>query len=311
MGGVSMSQGYLSRTWHSLKATKNWFGKLCLLGLVAMIPVFGAIVVQGYLYGWARDAAWRMDNPLPSRIFGNEDGHLYRRGFFALVISVAMTLAVSVASFLFFWTFGFISGSASSFMMQALPDFAVSALSALAIPSLIGVLSIFLAFFVVAFGAQFFIWVGSMRMSIYGTLSSGFQLPRIWAMIRRSPAGLLKIVIGQFVAGLAIGTAAAIVWFVVVFVGIFVSLFAAGALDYSGSFSPAFDGLTAIGAFSTAVLALFVVFVSCTLSVAIQAFVCRALGYWTAEFNVAEWGSQDDLLPFERERERDAGDARG
>lgn len=294
-----MNQGYLSRTWCAVKATKNWFGKICLLGLIAMIPVFGAIVVSGYLYGWARDAAWRMDNPMPSRIFGNEDGRLYKRGFFALVISVAFTLVISVGSMVVMWAFGLAAAGASSVFLHIVPDAVSSTLSMLALPSIVGLTAVVCAFVAVSLAAQFFVWVGTMRMSVYGTLSSGFQLSRIWAMIRRNPAGLVKIFLGQLAAGFLAGIVASVVWCVVVFVGVFASLFAVGSLDYSGSYGSTIGGLTALGVVATVVLALLVMFATLTVSVAIQLFVCRALGYWTADFDVAAWGSQDDPLPFE------------
>lgn len=295
-----MERGYLARTWRCVKSTKHWFAKLGLLGLIAMIPLFGAIVVSGYLYGWARDAAWRMDNPLPARIFGNEDGMLYKRGLFAVVISVVLTVVVSIGAFVFLWAFGFASVGVSSVFAHILPDQAVSFLSALVIPSLVGVFGLFLACVVLLFGVQFFIWVGSMRMSIYGTLSSGFQFSRAWAMIRKNPSGLFKIFLGQLLASFAVGFVIAIVWCVVLFVGVFVSMFVAGTIDYSGSYGSAIGGVTAIGTIATVFLALCVAYLTFFSSVLVQLFVCRSLGYWTADFDVAAWGSQDDPLPCER-----------
>ena len=73
---------YLSTAWNDIRQSPGWLAKALLLGLVACIPIFGWIVVYGYLYGWARDMAWGVHAPLPARIFGNEDGKLYSRGFF-------------------------------------------------------------------------------------------------------------------------------------------------------------------------------------------------------------------------------------
>ena len=295
-----MERGYLARTWRCIKATKNWFGKLLLLGLIAMIPIFGIIVVSGYLYGWARDAAWRMDNPLPSRVLGNEAGMLYKRGLFAVIISVGLTLVVSVASIAFFWAFGLASVGVSSVFAQILPDQAVSVLASLAIPSLVGTFGLLLACMALIFGVQFFIWVGTMRMSIYGTLSSGFQFSRSWAMIRKNPSGLFKIFLGQLIASAVVGFIVAIIWCVVLFVGVFVSMLVMGAIDYSGSYGSAFGGVTAIGSIAAVFLALCVVYLTFFSSVLIQMFVCRSLGYWVADFDVAQWGSQDDPLPCEK-----------
>ena len=105
-----MQQGYFSRSWEAFRSTEGWFAKICVLALVAFIPILGPIVVSGYLLGWARDAAWGMDNPLPRKVFGNEDGRLYRRGLFAWIISLVMGLAVFVVVFVCMSLFGLAAG---------------------------------------------------------------------------------------------------------------------------------------------------------------------------------------------------------
>ena len=76
-----MQTGYFNAAWQDIKNSPGWFGKLVLLSLLSLIPIFGWLVVLGYLYGWARDIAWNVHGPLPKRIFGNEDGKLYSRGW--------------------------------------------------------------------------------------------------------------------------------------------------------------------------------------------------------------------------------------
>ena len=44
---------YLSTAWNDIRQSPGWLAKALLLGLVACIPIFGWIVVYGYLYGWA------------------------------------------------------------------------------------------------------------------------------------------------------------------------------------------------------------------------------------------------------------------
>ncbi|MEG0503470.1 MAG: DUF4013 domain-containing protein, partial [Raoultibacter sp.] len=87
-----MQAGYFKTAWNDIKNTPGWFGKMMLLALIACIPIFGFIVVGGYLYGWARDIAWGVHGPMPKRIFGNEDGKLYSRGFFVVVIGFVCAL---------------------------------------------------------------------------------------------------------------------------------------------------------------------------------------------------------------------------
>ena len=41
------------------------------------------------------------------------------------------------------------------------------------------------------------------------------------------------------------------------------------------------------------------VYVLVVVSVFLEALVARALGYWTMQFDVPRWRSQDDPMPFE------------
>ena len=277
-----MQQGYFSRSWEAFRSTEGWFAKICVLALVAFIPILGPIVVSGYLLGWARDAAWGMDNPLPRKVFGNEDGRLYRRGLFAWIISLVMGLAVFVVVFVCMSLFGLAAG-----VFSTLFDGAYAA-GFLAIPATIGSFGIGAVSLVVSFAAQFFIWIGCLRMSIYDTLSAGFQIGQIWSMIKRDPVGLLKIFLYELVASLLIGVVLAVIWTVLVFVG---------AADLSGMAAYGLDGFAIMGAIAAILLFLAVVYVSMALGVVLQALVYRSLGYWTAQLNVAAWGSQYDPLP--------------
>lgn len=300
-----MQQGYFMRAWRALVASDAWFGRICLLALVSLIPVFGQIVVGGYLLGWARDAAWGMDNPLPRRIFGNEDKRLYRRGFFALVIKLTVGIAVCVGVFLCMSLLGLAAGVFSALLGGLYETgFAV-------FPALIGSFGIMAAGIVLTFAAQFFVWVGLMRMSIYDTLGSGFQLGHIWAMIRRDFVGLLKIFFYELVASLCIGVAMSIVWFVVLFVGMIVLMGFAGLADFSGISAYGLEGVAILGLMAALLFALFVAYATVACAIGMQALIYRSLGYWTAGFDVASWGSQDDPLPSASLVSYEGGDGRG
>lgn len=64
-----MQAGYFNAAWHDIKNSPGWFGKLLVLGLVSLVPIFGWIVVAGYLYGWratSRGACMRRCPPMCS-----------------------------------------------------------------------------------------------------------------------------------------------------------------------------------------------------------------------------------------------------
>lgn len=283
-----MQTGYFNAAWQDIKNTPGWFGKLVLLSLLSLVPVFGWLVVLGYLYGWARDIAWNVHGPMPKRIFGNEDGKLYSRGFFAIVIGFVFMLAPWVLEAVWGGIMGL--GTAWSggrhggvFLFVGLSTMIFSLLIIAA-----------------AFFATLFSWVGSMRMSIYGRLAAGFQFGKIWAMIRHDFSGLLRILGMALVLALAIGVIASVVAFVLVFFGIFVGVLTGGSLSAQSAHPGA--GIWAV-VFATGGLMLVFGLVAAVLGSAAYVFVemmiVRALGYWTRQFDVPSWRGQDDPMPFE------------
>lgn len=286
-----MQTGYFAAAWHDIKSSPGWLGKLVLLSLIALIPVFGLIVVYGYAYGWARDIAWGVRTPLPARIFGNEDGRLYSRGFFALVIGFVCALVPGVVS-----AIGSMVSGAGLFGLgwtlhegsALLPFGLASGLIGL----LLSLVSVALTVLVAVFQ-----WVGTMRMSIYGRLSAGFQIGRIWAMIRHDVGGLVRI-LGMAVAlFLATGAAVGLLAFAFMLVVLFAAAFA--AVGFLGvPFEAATLGMTAGTAAVVAGWALLGM-VSVVASVFISMMVARAVGYWMRQFDVPAWRGQDDPMPFE------------
>ena len=84
------------RAGGDIKNSPGWFSKVLLLALIKCIPIFGTIVEKGYMFGWARDIAWDVKSPMPQHIFGNEDGRLYSRGFFVIVLESVLLLIPSI-----------------------------------------------------------------------------------------------------------------------------------------------------------------------------------------------------------------------
>lgn len=277
-----MQKGYFAAAWGDITQSPGWISKFMRLGLLLLVPVFGIIVVYGYLYSWARDIAWNVHRPLPSSIFANEDGRLYSRGFFILVVSFVFMLIPAFVGSIFS-----VGSGVTAFSLRP-NDFVASALM-MGLGSGIGsLLSLALSI-----AACFFIWVGSMRVAIYGTLSSGFQLRKIWAMLRYDFMGLLRIFGMVLICGLVIGCISGLIGFVL-------ALFA-GAIGFSAVSLASETSAILVVLFLFAVV-FFVLFILLALftSILIEALLARALGYWTRQFDVAQWGGQDDPMPFEQ-----------
>ena len=277
-----MEKGYFSAAWGDITKSPGWFSKMLRMGLLCFIPIFGVLVVYGYLYGWARDIAWNVHRPMPEKIFGNEDGNLYKRGFFILVIGFVFSLIPGAFSFLTSMVTGV------SFLGAA-----TTSSAPLGVGSLLMALVFSLAGLVLTFAVVFFYWVGAMRCALYGTLSSGFQFGKIWAMLRYDFTGLLRIFGMSLICGAVVGIAAFII------VGLSVTL--------SVIFGVAFiQNETQAVIFAVIILLLILILcvVSSFISVLITALISRALGYWTRQFQVNLWGGQEDPMPFELEQAR-------
>lgn len=279
-----MEKGYFAAAWGDVTRSPGWVSKLMRLGLLCLVPVFGAIVLYGYLYGWARDIAWNVHRPLPDRIFGNEDGNLYKRGFFILVICLVFSLVPSVFNGLAGVFSGVSMAGIGLGSYAALDGVVTSAGSGLFVGFLLNVVA-----FVLSLAVSFFIWVGSMRCAVYGTLSSGFQIGKIWAMLRYDFVGLLRIFGMVLLCGLVIALIACVCIFLVIFVGAFAA-FAFSATDLPG----------VVAAFGVLLLVVVGVAAALFVSALVEALTARALGYWTRQFEVHLWGGQEDPLPFEQ-----------
>lgn len=312
-----MQQGYYSRAWNDIKNSPGWFGKLCLLALLDFIPIFGPIVAYGYLGGWARDIAWGVKSPLPARIFGNEDGKLYRRGWF---VFAALFIYAAIAWALTSLLMGF-AGAAAGGAAGAYGNGRMAPASAGfdALGFVMGVLA-----FVVAIAIVFFALAGTARSVIYDRFSPAFQISTLWKMIKHDASGIVRILLMALVVGLIIGIAVSCAIFVVIFLSIFIGIFTGGPA-FMNMMSGSYDDLAygygyGYGSSDAAFLSflqsilpvlglgILLLVAVCYLAVVgqmfITALVFRAMGYWTQGFEVAKWGGQDAPLPFEAEQAR-------
>ena len=288
---------YFKSAWGDIKNSPSWFGKICLLALVNFIPIFGQIVMLGYLYGWAREIAWGAHEPMPTRIFGNEDGKLYRRGWFILVLMFVAALVPSI-----------VMGIGSS--MQGAGLWGVASDSHAVANSLLSGLGLllYLIGFIGALLLSVLAWIGSMRISIYDRLSAGFQVGKIWKMFRHDTNGAMRIFGMYLLVGLIIGIILSIIFFIITFLVVLAGVAGMAASGYNVA---AIEHMSSnqVTAFTMHLIAsvgvigllafLVVAFLSYMASVFVMLLIARAMGYWTMQFDVPHWRGQDDPMPFE------------
>lgn len=286
---------YLKLAWSDVRSSQGWLAKCLILGLVGLIPVFGPIVLYGYAFGWARDVAWGVREPLPRRVFGNEDGHLYSRGFFAFVLFFVCGIIPLVASSVL----SAITGMHGSLFANFWYGHGMVPLVWLS--SGFGLVTLALT---VAVGVMAFLFaeVGSLRIAIYDRMSAGFQFGKVWAMIRRDARGIWGVFWRMLATLLLVGVAVAAIVGLVTALVVFFGMLLFGGIAGAGHGSAAGAGLAVLSLVYVGVAILLYAAVgvlSSVASAAVSLAVARATGLWCYQFDVASWRGQDDPLPFE------------
>ena len=288
---------YFKSAWGDIKNSPRWFGKLCLLALLNFIPIFGQIVTYGYLYGWAREIAWGTHEPMPGKIFSNEDGKFWRRGWFVLVLTFVFALVPVIVSSIGNSLQGL--GIEQTFFGRSY----VATPAWIVVGSIVSIVG-----FIVAIVASILAWIGNMRISIYDRLSAGFQLGKIWKMLRRDTGGILRIFGMELLVGIIMGIVLSIVFFVLMLIVVSIGVAGLAAAGYSIDaiqyMTSAQQGRMVVQFIASAgffgfLLILLGIFVTSLAIVFVEMLVIRAMGYWTMQFDVPRWGGQDDPLPFE------------
>lgn len=278
---------YFYDSWHDITSSPGWFVIILKLALVSLIPVFGAIVVYGYLYTWARERAWGINQPMPRRIFENKDGKLYSRGGLIFIISLIVAaitsfilnvdMLASVTRISQMLAYSPQSLSDPNVLFNMLPLYVVphSSLFGMVVSVILTIVG----------------WIMSMRVAIYDSFNAGFRLDKVWKMLTHNILGILKV----WLMSIIVTVVVTIVGLVIA--GLIVIIPMAACFTMSGATVNA-----AISAILLIIpLLLLAVYVALVLSSIETALVIRALGYWTETFNVPEWGSYAEPLPFEKD----------
>lgn len=279
-----MKRGYFATAWRDMRSSEGWVRNLLLLSAISLVPVFGQSVVLGYGYGWARDIAWGVRTPMPARLRPSEGDRMFLRGFHLVVLLIVFIalplLALYVVSTL-------VSGQTAQWSWPLRPPIPVR------FDEVVDTLSIVVCY-VLELIVIPFILVGWMRTSIYGRLSAGFQISRIWGMIRYRLSGLLRIA-GILLLLLCAVLLVALLWALAL--GLVSVVYAVGVLMTGGGF----DGAALVSGMVPMAFALLpALVVPCVvLATFAHLIIARAMGYWTAQFDVPHWRGQDDPMPFE------------
>lgn len=251
---------YLRRAWGDLSSDEGWWRVILVLGLLNCVPLVGQVFMFGYVFDWAKEAAWGMKGG-PS----HDSGDIGRRGKYGL-----MVLAV-----LFIWT---------------APVVVVAELLRL-VPVMGGVLCFLVELLAVL--VSVIASAAALRSIIYERMMPGLQFGRVLNMARRDPGGLCQaFAISLLNIVLLVAALFVVLLPAVPFVA---SIVFSTPEQILGS---SLIVVVLLGML-TIVVSLVVWVAGAVISTLIYALYARALGYWMEQFEPRKWRSPADPMPFE------------
>lgn len=241
------AEGCVSAALADIRATDSWLKKMLLLGLIGCVPILN-FVVYGYAFNWSREVPFGGRTQMPKSIV---NGKNFEIGFYAFLISLV---------------FGLVSAIASGIV---------------GIVPLVG----WLAAVAIAFFAEMFGALCSMRMAITQQLGEGFKLGDAWNMLKRNWTSLLCAVI---VPGLIAALVVAVLGLVLSLIFGLAMIAPASAAYAVGSSSTALAAL--VGSLGVVGVLAFVVYIVLCVGIGMMACVVsyRAVGHWVGRY-APEW----------------------
>lgn len=251
---------YMDRAWGDLATDDDWWKATLVLGFMNCVPIIGQIIMFGYLFDWAKEAAWGMHTPLSRKL--GDLGRCTRYGFLACWVMLIWIAPVVIVGLL----------------LGLVP--AVG-------PILRFLVELFAVFVAVLAAAAAF------RSIIYERVLPGLQVKRVLKMFLRDPAGFGQ---ASCVILLVVPLLAAALFIVLLptipFINVIMSM-AESAVIGTDLVPLALLGVVTI------VVALIVWIAGAIVSAFISALYMRSLGYWMEQFEPGTWRSPSTPMPFE------------
>lgn len=170
---------YYKRSLALLRHDRGWIKPLLVMAAANFVPIAGPLGCHGYAVEWARLVAWGVDAAPKQRKV--RVGECISAGWRAFVGALWVGLSVYALNLLF--TSVFKGGAVTS------------------------TFSILLSFI-----ASFLVPVAALHATIYHDFKAGWQIKRIWSLIKADHKGALHLIRLYIVLQLVVGLILSIVW---------------------------------------------------------------------------------------------------
>lgn len=260
---ATQSEGYYTKAWHLFSADKGWIKPLLVIGAANMVPIVGQLGVEGYGLEWARLVAWGADaHPKQKNV---QVGACIKSGWRGFLVGIAYAIVL--------WLIGLlIPGNTDDSGYRLI----------------MGILGIFM-------GA--ITSVAAIRSAIYQNFTAGYQVNRIYDMLKRDFGGFVKIICITIVMQL-------VVWLVLILLAVLMlgSVISAligivGMAGVSGHAGYLMVDQVASSLASAIPMLVILWYVASTAMSWTTLMTSAMYGLWMRQFSVPAWGASGDPLP--------------
>lgn len=259
---------YFSHAWALLTKDKGWPKVIVMLALWMLIPIVGWLWVLGYEAEWARLIAWGAEGSPKQKNINLRQ--CLTSGWRVFVVQLGWGVLWVMLNYLV------LLGSGSLRFYSFYPYISVDHSSSVSL--LVDIMGLFYWVFLV---------VAGVRTTIYQSYTAGYQLNRIFDMLKRDIGGFAKIVGINLLSVLISGAVIGVLSF---FAGL-IGILGLGLLYYGMAIShviPAFFMLLAIALY----------FLVVDIILLVLSLICHVMvGLWLRQFDVLSWGASGDPLP--------------
>ena len=261
---------YFSHAWALLTKDKGWPKVIVMLALWMLIPIVGWLWVLGYEAEWARLIAW-----------GVEGSPKQKNINLSQCLTSGWRVFVAQFGWGVLWTMFYcftLLGTGTLHFYSFYPYISVDNGS-------------FMSFLANIVGICYWVFlvIAGVRTTIYQSYTAGYQLNRIFDMLKRDIGGFVKIVGINLLSILISGAVIGVLSFFAGLLGILgLGLLSYGMASGTSHFVPAFITLLAIVLYILAV----------DIILLVLRLICYVMvGLWLRQFDVLSWGASGDPLP--------------
>lgn len=163
----------------------NWFKKLIIPALVALIPILGQIVVLGWVLKITQRVILRDPEPLPELDFSGDLG----RGFKAFVVGLVYGLPFAVI----YIPIAILVAIGANSGMDTEAIGVILTIAMVCMYALMGLYGLVLAFIMPAAYAN---------MVVKGSIGAGLKLGEIFGLVKKAPGAYLMTILGSIIVGI-------------------------------------------------------------------------------------------------------------